>query len=163
VTAFDYVVFGVMAASLLVGGLRGVVSEMLGLIAWVAAFIAARTWATPAGDLLMAGLDDLLWRQLLGFAAVFIAVLLLFAMVRWLMTLLLKAVGLRPLDRVLGALFGVARGMLVVLALVLLGGLSPLPREQWWRQAMFAAPLETMVLSARPWLPAELAKRIRYR
>jgi len=163
VTLFDYVVLGVMAISLLAGGVRGVVSEILGLIALVAAFLAARLWAVPAGNLLMAELDDPLWRQLLGFAVIFIAVLIAFALLRWLAAMLLKAVGLRPLDRALGALFGLARGVLVLLVLVLLAGLTPLPQQQWWRQAMFAAPLETAVLAGKPWLPSELARRIRYR
>ncbi len=162
-TPFDYFVLAVMAVSLLVGVTRGVVSEILALLAWVAAFIAARMWAVPAGNLLLAELSDPLWRQLAGFVAVFVAVLILFALVRWVMGLLLKAAGLRPLDRVLGALFGVARGVLVLLALVLLAGLTPLPQQQWWRQAMFAPPLETGVLAVKPWLPPELAKRIQYR
>lgn len=162
-TPFDYVVLGVMAISLLLGITRGVISEILALVAWLAAFIAARLWAAPAGNLMLAELPDPLWRQLAGFVAVFVAVLILFAVVRWLMTLLLKASGLRPLDRVLGALFGVARGILVVLVLVMLAGLTPLPQQQWWRQAVFAPPLETGVLAVRPWLPPELAKRIQYR
>lgn len=162
-TPFDYVVLAVMALSLLVGVTRGVVSEILALLAWVAAFIAARMWAVPAGNLLLAEWSDPLWRQLSGFVAVFVAVLILFALARGVMTLLLKAAGLRPLDRVLGALFGVARGVLVVLVLVLLAGLTPLPQQQWWRQATFAPPLETAVLAARSWLPPELAKRIQYR
>ncbi len=162
-TPFDYFVLAVMAISLLVGVTRGVVSEILALLAWVAAFIAARMWAVPAGNLLLAELSDPLWRQLAGFVAVFVAVLILFALVRWVTSLLLKAVGLRPLDRVLGALFGVARGVLVLLVLVLLAGLTPLPQQQWWRQAMFAPPLETGVLAVKPWLPPELAKRIQYR
>lgn len=162
-TAFDYFVLAVMAISLLVGVTRGVVSEILALLAWVAAFIAARMWAVPAGNLLLAELSDPLWRQLTGFVAVFVAVLILFALVRWVTSLLLKAAGLRPLDRVLGALFGVARGVLVLLVLVLLAGLTPLPQQQWWRQAMFAPPLETGVLAVKPWLPPELAKRIQYR
>jgi membrane protein required for colicin V production len=162
-TPFDYFVLAVMAVSLLVGVTRGVVSEILALLAWVAAFIAARMWAVPAGNLLLAELSDPLWRQLAGFVAVFVAVLILFALVRWVTSLLLKASGLRPLDRVLGALFGVVRGVLVLLVLVLLAGLTPLPQQQWWRQAMFAPPLETGVLAVKPWLPPELAKRIQYR
>lgn len=162
-TPFDYTVLAVMAISLLVGVARGVVSEILALLAWVAAFIAARLWAVPTGNLLLAELADPLWRQLSGFVAVFVAVLILFALLRWVASLLLKAVGLRPLDRVLGALFGIARGMLVVLVLVLLAGLTPLPQQQWWRQATLAPPLETAVLAVRPWLPPELAKRIQYR
>jgi len=162
-TLFDYFVIAVMVISLLVGIARGVVSEILALIAWVAAFIAARMWAIPAGNLLLAELPDPLWRQLAGFVGVFVAVLIGFALLRWMTTLLLKAVGLRPLDRVLGSLFGVVRGMLALLILVLLAGLTPLPQQQWWRQAMFAPPLETGVLAAKPWLPPELAKQIQYR
>ncbi len=162
-TFFDYFVLAVMAISLLVGVTRGVVSEILALVAWVAAFIAARLWAVPLGNLLLADLPDPLWRQLAGFVAVFAAVLIGFALLRWVTTLLLKAVGLRPLDRVLGALFGVVRGMLVLLILVMLAGLTPLPQQQWWRQATFAPPLETGVLAVKPWLPPELAKRIQYR
>lgn len=162
-TPFDYVVLGVMAISLLLGVTRGVISEILALVAWLAAFIAARMWAVPVGDLMLAEMSDPLWRQLAGFVVVFVAVLILFALLRWLVTLLLKATGLRPLDRILGALFGVARGVLVVLVLVMLAGLTPLPQQQWWRQAMFAPPLETGVLAVKPWLPPELAKRIQYR
>jgi membrane protein required for colicin V production len=112
---------------------------------------------------LLSDLPDPLWRQLAGFVAVFVAVLIGFALVRWITTLLLKAVGLRPLDRVLGAMFGAARGVLILFVLVLLAGLTPLPQQQWWRQAMFAPPLETAVLAVKPWLPPELAKRIQYR
>lgn len=162
-TFFDYFVLAVMAISLLVGVTRGVVSEILALVAWVAAFIAARIWAVPLGNLLLADLPDPLWRQLAGFVGVFAAVLIGFALLRWVTTLLLKAVGLRPLDRMVGALFGVVRGMLVLLILVLLAGLTPLPQQQWWRQATFAPPLETGVLAVKPWLPPELAKRIQYR
>jgi membrane protein required for colicin V production len=163
VTVFDYVALGVVALSLLIGVWRGVVSEILALVAWVAAFIAARTWASPVGEWVAGGAAELVWRQVAGFLAVFVAVLILFALARWLVSLLLKAVGLAPLDRVLGALFGIARGVLVVWVGVLLAGLSALPQQQWWRQAMLAPPLETAVLAAKPWLPPDLAKRIRYR
>lgn len=162
-TLFDYFVLALMAVSLLVGVARGVVSEILALVAWVAAFIAARLWAVPLGNLMLADLPDPLWRQLAGFVGVLVAVLIGFALLRWVTTLLLKAVGLRPLDRGLGALFGVARGVLVLLILVLLAGLTPLPQERWWRQATLAPPLETGVLAVKPWLPPELAKRIQYR
>jgi membrane protein required for colicin V production len=163
VTVFDYAVLGAVALSLLLGVWRGVVSEILALVAWVAAFVSARTWAAPAGDLVALGMAEPAWRQVAGFIAVFVAVLILFALARWLLSLLLKAVGLAPLDRVLGAVFGIARGVLAVWVVVLLAGLSALPQQQWWRQALLAPPLETAVLAAKPWLPPDLAKRIRYR
>lgn len=167
VTVFDYVVLGVVVLSLLVGAWRGVVSEILALAAWVVAFLAARTWATPVGELVAAGLADPfaepLIQQVTGFVAIFVVVLILFALARWMVSLLLRAVGLAPLDRVLGSLFGIARGVLVVWVVVLLAGLTALPQQQWWRQAVFSPLLETAVLAAKPWLPPELAKRIRYR
>lgn len=162
-TVFDYAVLGAVALSLLLGVWRGVVSEILALVAWVAAFVSARTWAAPAGELVALGVTEPAWRQVTGFLAVFVAVLILFALARWLLSLLLKAVGLAPLDRVLGAVFGIARGVLVVWVIVLLAGLTALPQQQWWRLALLAPPLETAVLAAKPWLPPDLAKRIRYR
>jgi membrane protein required for colicin V production len=167
VTVIDFVVIGVVLLSLAVGAWRGMVSEILALVAWVVAFLAARTWATPAGGWLATGLADPLaeplTQQAAGFVAIFVAVLILFALARWVVSLLLRAVGLAPLDRVLGSLFGVARGVLVVWVGVLLAGLTALPQQQWWRQAVLAPPLETAVLAAKPWLPPDLAKRIRYR
>lgn len=162
-TPFDYVVLAVMALSLLVGVWRGVVSEILALLAWVAAFLAARLWATPVGEMMLAAEMAPHWRQLAGFLAVFVAVLIAFALARWLISKMLKAVGLGSLDRLLGALFGIARGVLVVWVGVLLAGLTALPEQAWWRSATLAPPFETAVLASKPWLPPDLAKRIRYR
>jgi len=152
-----------MAISLLVGVLRGVVSELLALAAWVAAFIAARLWGAEVGSRLLSNWPDPLWQQLTGFVVVLVGVLLCFALLRRVLALLLKAVGLRPFDRALGAVFGLARGVLLLFALVMAGGLTPLPQEQWWRGALLAPPLETGVVAAKPWLPPELAQRIQYR
>lgn len=162
-TVFDYAVLAVIILSLLIGGWRGVVSELLALVAWVAAFFAARAWGAQAGEVVASAVTDPLWRLVAGYAAVFVAVLVLFAVGRWLASLLLKAVGLKPLDRMLGAAFGIVRGVLVVWVLVLLAGLTALPQQAWWRQAWLAPPLETSVVAAKPWLPPDLAKRIRYR
>ena len=163
VTVFDYFVFGIVALSLLIGIWRGVVNEILALAAWVTGFWIARTWAIPVGDVLFDGSIEPVWRQTVGFVTIFVVVLVVFVLGRWAVTLMLRAVGLGPLDRVLGAVFGVARGILVVWALVLLAGLTALPQQKWWRQAMFSPPLETAVLAAKPWLPPDLAKRLRYR
>ena len=98
-----------------------------------------------------------------AFAAVFVAVLVLFAIGRMVMASLLRAAGLGWADRLLGMVFGIGRGLLIVLAAVLLGGMTPLPREDWWRDAMLAPPLETAVVAGKPWLPKAVAQRIRFR
>lgn len=162
-TGFDYAVLGVLTVSSLLGLWRGVVSEVLALVAWVAAFLAAREWAGWAGGNLAGLVAEPALRYAAGFVAVMAGVLVLFALGRWLLSLLLKAVGLGPLDRLLGAMFGLARGALIVLAVVLVAGMTSLPKLRWWQEARLAPPLETAAIAAKPWLPADIAKRIRYR
>lgn len=162
-TLFDYGVLAIVGASVLLGLLRGVVSEILALVAWVVAFLAARAAAVPVGAVFADWLRDPVLQYAAGFATVLIGVLMALALLRLALRGLLRAAGLGATDRALGAVFGVARGLLIVLALVLLGGLTALPREPWWREAKFAPPFETAVIALKPWLPQALAKRIRYR
>lgn len=162
-TLFDYLALGIVATSVLLGLWRGVVSEALALAAWVLAFFAARMFGATAAAWMPTSLADPLLRQGLGFLAVFLAVLLVVSLARLLLRELLRAVGLGLIDRLLGAVFGIARGMVVVLAAVLVGGMTSMPRQPWWHDAVLAPPLETVILAGKPWLPADLAKRIRYR
>ena len=162
-TWLDYTVLAILAASALLGVWRGMVGEILAIAAWVAAFFAARALAAQAGVWIPGLPGDPVVRYAAGFVAIFAAVLVLVALARWLIALLLKAIGLAPLDRLLGAAFGLVRGGLVVLAAVLLAGLTSLPQSPGWRSAWSAPPLETAAIAVKPWLPAEVAKRIRYR
>ena len=162
-TAFDYAVLAVIAVSALLGLWRGVVSEILALMAWVVAFLAARAVAADVANWLADQIAEPALRLAAAYALVVVAVLLAFALLRLLLRLLLKAVGLGFLDRLLGGAFGAVRGVLVVLVAVLVAGMTPLPKMEWWREATLSPPLETAVLAARPWLPADAAKRIRYR
>lgn len=163
-TLFDYVVLAVIAASLFLGMWRGLVSELLALVGWVIAFFAARSFAPEVGTALFAKmLADPTMRYVAGFAAVFIATLIIVGLLRLALRGMLSAVGLGMVDRGLGTVFGIARGLAILWALVLVGGLTSLPRETWWRDAITSPPLETAVVATRPYLPATLAKRIKYR
>lgn len=162
-TAFDYAVLTVIVASVLLGLWRGVMSELLALAAWIVAFLAARVFAAEVATRLTGQIAEPGLRLAAAYVVVFVGVLLVFAIARMLVSLLLKAAGLGLLDRLLGAAFGVLRGVLVVLAAVLVAGMTPLPKAVWWRDAMLAPPLETVIIAAKPWLPADAAKRIRYR
>ena len=112
---------------------------------------------------MLTGIADPVVRIVVAWVLVFVIVLLLMALVRLAVRGLLKALGLSLSDRALGVLFGTARGMLIVLALVALGGMLSLAKEGWWSEAYFSAPLETAVLACKPWLPPDVAKRIRFR
>lgn len=162
-TTFDYVVGAVVLASLLLGLWRGVVGEIVALVAWVLAFFAARLWGAQIAHVVFTGIADPALRIVAGWVLVFVAVLLVMSLLRLALRGLLKALGLSITDRLLGVIFGVARGLAIVLVLVAVGGMTSAPKEKWWSEARFSAPLETAVLAGKPWLPPEVAKRIRFR
>jgi membrane protein required for colicin V production len=163
VTIFDYAVFGIIGASSLLGLWRGMISEVLALAAWIVAFIAARALGGEAATYFEGVVAEPALRYAAGFVAVLLFVLVSFAVARLVLSMILKAAGLALVDRLLGAGFGILRGVLIVLVGVLLAGMTALPKSQWWRNAWLAPPLETAVIAAKPWLPAEVAKRIQYR
>lgn len=161
-TLFDYLVLGIIGISLVIGVWRGVVSELLALAAWVVAFIAAREYATSLAPRLVKWIADQNLGLVVAYAGIFIAVLLVFALLRFCISLMMSAVGLGLLDRLLGACFGALRGALIVLVAVMLAGLTSLPKQPYWRDAVLAPPLETVVIAAKRWLPADVAERIKF-
>ena len=162
-TAFDYVVVTIVAASVLLGLWRGVVGEILALVAWVLAFFAAKFFGADVARFLLTSITDPALRIVAAWVTVFVVVLLLMALLRLAVHGLLKALGLSLTDRLLGLFFGAARGLIIVLVLVAVGGMTMAPKEKWWNEAVFSAPLETAVLAGKPWLPPEVSKRIRFR
>jgi membrane protein required for colicin V production len=161
-TWFDYTVLLVIGASALVAVLRGFVREVLSLVSWVAAFVAASAFAGQLAPLLPEAIPNDSLRMLAAFMLVFGATLLAMVVITLAIVELVRVVGLGFVDRVLGLVFGLVRGLLIVLIAVLLAGLTRLPEEQGWRDAMLSQPLEVLALSVRAYLPADLARKIRY-
>lgn len=161
-TIFDYVAITVIALSLGFGLWRGMVSEMIALAAWGLGIFAAFRFGVEAGAAVFSGVEDPTGRALLGCVLIFVGVLVTMAIVRILILKAVKALGLTVSDRLLGMFFGVVRGVLIILVLVALGGMTAAPTQPWWREATLAPPLETAVLALKPLLPHDLSKRIRF-
>lgn len=161
-TVFDYVVIAVVGLSILLSVIRGLVREVLALLAWVVAFLAANFFAGPLATLLPDEMSNVEVRLLVGFGAAFVVVLLSMSLLAMFAANLVKNAGLGVEDRVLGGVFGLARGMLVIVVLVLLAGLTALPKQPVWREAVFSKPLESFVGRVKPWLPGGLSQRITY-
>ena len=161
-TIFDYVVIGIVGLSLLFGLWRGVVSEIVALAAWFIGIYAAVEHGALAGEMVFSGVADPSMRALAGCVLIFVGVLVAMSLVRWAVRNMVKALGLSVSDRLLGMVFGLVRGALITMVLVGLGGMTAAPTQAWWRDATLAQPLETAVLAVKPWLPDDLAKRIRF-
>ena len=159
---FDYGVLTVLGVSLLLGALRGLMREMVSLVGWIAAFVLATAFSGIVAVHMPGSLGPLI-SGLLSFMLIFIGVLVVSGLVGLVLSLLVRAVGLGFLDRLLGAAFGVARGVAIVLLAVLLAGLTPLPREPFWRHAVLSGPFETVALALGPYLPEGMAQRLKYR
>ena len=161
-TVFDYVVIGIVGLSLLFGLFRGVVGELIALLAWGLGLFAALEFGSRVGHMVFGGISDSSMRTLAGCVLVFVGVLVLMALVRLAVRSMVKALGLSVSDRLLGMVFGLVRGVLVTMLLVGLGGMTSAPKQQWWQDATLAPPLQTAVLAVKQWLPDDLAKRIRF-
>lgn len=161
-TLFDYIVFSIVGLSMLIGFMRGIVREVFALAVWVVAFIIARTFAVKLVPFMPASIDTPSLRMMSAFLATFVLAFVAMMIVSAIITALLKRVGMGGADRGLGVVFGFMRGMAIVLIIVLVGGMTTLPREPSWRHAVSAEWFESVALTLRAWLPGDLAKRIEY-
>jgi len=161
-TAVDYVVLGVIALSVLVSVLRGALREVMAIGAWVGSLCLAAYFGPGVAAMLPAKLSDPGVRLAVAFGAILLAGLLLFALVSVAVAQLLRRSGLAGADRVLGALFGLIRAVVILVCLTLAAGLTDLPREPAWRDALSSPPLEALARAVRGHLPSALATRISY-
>ncbi|HTF14193.1 MAG TPA: CvpA family protein [Burkholderiales bacterium] len=161
-TWFDFGVLIVLVASVVISLFHGLAREMVSLGVWVGGFILATFFGGYVAGYLPQSLGPLL-SALMGFLLVFAGVLMIGWIAGLALTSAVRAAGLGPADRALGSVFGLVRGLIIVLVAVLLAGLTPLPRESFWREAALSGPFETAALALRPYLPAGLAQRLKYR
>lgn len=160
-TWIDYAVIAILALSVAWGAWRGLVHEVLSLAGWVLAFLAANLLATPLSESFPANMRPE-FRVVGAFIAVFIATLVVATLASALVTKFVKVSVLQSLDRWLGALFGLIRGLVIIVALAMLAGLTPLPRSSDWTQSATGYSLAQTVIQLKPWLPPAFAERLKY-
>ncbi len=155
---FDWICLGILLASLLLGAWRGLLYEALSLGGWVLAYFAARWVAEPLGHVLPMGDASAEWRFAAGFVLVFIAVAFAGGMLAWAVRGAARALGMRPVDRLLGAVFGVLRGALLLLVLAVAIQLAGQGGEPWWRESASGPWLNQALAQLRPILPPALGQ-----
>jgi len=159
-TLFDVAVVAFLFLSVVLALFRGLIREVVALVSWVIGVVVALLYA---GDLASVFVG---WRitpavaQVLAFIALFVGVLIVGGVVGSLLSRMIRAVGLGWVDRLLGGAFGVVRGLAIVLVFVLIAGVTSLPRNAWWQDALLAPPLVSAALEFRDWLPPAWAERL---
>jgi len=161
-TWFDFGVLSVLVVSVAISLLHGLAREMVSLGVWIGGFVLSTLFGGQVASMLPQSLSPLL-SALMGFLIVFGVVLVIGWIVGLALSSAVRASGLGPADRALGSVFGLVRGLIIVVVVVLLAGLTPIPREPFWRDAALSGPFETAALALRPYLPAGLTQRLKYR
>ena len=156
----DYAIVATILLSVLVGLLRGFMKEVLSLLIWGVAFLVAYQY----GGNLAAQMENYVSlpsaRTVMGFAGLFIAVLFVGGLLNYLIGRLVASTGLDGTDRLLGGLFGAARGLAMVIALLLVAGFTPLPADPWWKESALIQRLQPLLDWSATFLPPGLREHL---
>ncbi|HSG10218.1 MAG TPA: CvpA family protein [Gammaproteobacteria bacterium] len=158
----DVVILALIVLSAVLSLFRGFVKEAVALATWLVALWVAMTFYEELAAWLSQWIDLVSAQKITAFSILFICVLLLGAVVNFLAGKLVSRTGLTGTDKLLGIVFGVARGGVIVAILVLLAGLTPFPQDPWWQDSQFLGYFEEFAMWMRNFLPGEIADNITY-
>lgn len=134
----DIIILVIIGISSLIGVFRGLVKEALSLASWFAAIVAGTLFSAQLADLMVNLINNASLRRIAAFAILFIVVIFAGTILSNLVSKLTQAAGLKGADRTLGALFGILRGLTIVLVIVLVGSQFALSRN--WFSDSFLVP-----------------------
>ena len=150
----DWILSAILAASMLLGVWRGLVYEVLSVIGWIAAFVLAQWFAADVADRLPMQSAGESLRYAAGFILVFVASVFTAGLISALLRKLMSVIGLRPVDRLLGAGLGLFRGVIVLLALTVVLHLTSMAQSDWWQNSQGGPVLSALLKGLKPILPA---------
>jgi membrane protein required for colicin V production len=156
----DYAILATILISILVGLLRGFIKEVFSLVIWALAFLVAYHYGGNVAALMEDHVSLPSARIAMGFAGLFIGVLLVGGLVNYLVGRLVESTGLSGTDRLLGGAFGAARGLAIVIACLLVMAFTPLPADPWWKESALIQRLLPMLQWSAAFLPQALRENL---
>jgi membrane protein required for colicin V production len=133
--AVDTAILVVVVLSCLFGLWRGLVREVLSLLTWVAALVVARVYSAELASY-MVNFDNSSASHVAAFALIFVAVIVVGTLLNRLISKMVTITGLQLVDRMLGGLFGVARGGIIVLVIMFITNVFVSDTEQWQQSTL---------------------------
>jgi len=134
-TQVDTLILAVIAISSAFGVWRGFIKETLSLLSWIAALLVSRVYSESLAGLLESLIDNPSVRYVTAFSVLFVLIIMLGTALNHFMSKLLVVTGLKTLDRLLGAVFGVARGTVIVLVVLFILNVF-VSGSEWWQQSI---------------------------
>lgn len=151
-----------LVCSVVISTLRGLVKEILSLLSWIVSFVVANAYGEDLAALLPDMVPGNVTRLIVAFIALFIGVRLLMMLLTMAIDAVVKASGLTLADRGLGGLFGLGRGLVLVLAAVIVSGMTAVPQQPFWKEALLSPMAETAARTVKPFLPGDVARHVKF-
>jgi membrane protein required for colicin V production len=140
----DWTLIVIITLSSLMSLKRGFVKEALSLATWVIAFVVARTYHSNFQTLLVGSIEEPMLQVIAAFGILFIGTLLVGAGVNFIVGALVRMTGLTPVDRMLGVVFGLARGLILSVVIVAIVRLTPFSSSEWWLNSIMIENLAVL-------------------
>jgi membrane protein required for colicin V production len=161
-SAVDLIILGVVLVSAGISFFRGFIREVLSLAAWATSVWIAITYTPAFSDLLAPHIQLDTLRIATAFLILFVGCLILAAILNKLAGQLIKHTGFSGTDRVLGIVFGAARGGVIIATVVWLAGMTPAPQSLWWTQSLLVGQFEQLAYVIKDSLPPEISRHFSY-
>ena len=156
----DYIIVSILGLSVLLGFMRGFISELLALLTWIAAFYASWLFGTRVATCFAHHIQSSEVRLAIGYGSCFIVTLILGALLHFFVKRLVQGTGISGTDRLLGMCFGIVRGTLLVTLMMFLIRFSPLKHNPWWQQSLLLPTFQSIATKLASVMPKHLEKRL---
>lgn len=158
---FDYLIVGVIALSAIIGFLRGFVREIVAVGVWVAAILVAWLYHPIAAERLSQWITEPSIRLVAGAVILVLGVLTIGAFIGFLLAKLVEKTGFSGTDRMLGVIFGGARGAVLVAMVVFLAALTPIAEDSWWQESQLVGRFRVLGDMIVEMVPPEITEKVR--
>lgn len=153
----DLIIVGIISISTLISLFRGFVKESISLATWILAGMIALHYMDVMASLLEASIASITLRMAAAFVILFVITLIIGAVVNFIVGQMVSKTGLGGTDKALGMAFGLARGVLIIVMLLLLASLTPMPEEPWWQESLLIEHFASISTWLKDFVPKDLA------
>jgi len=158
----DYAIIGLISISLIIGLFRGLIREAFALFTWGLATWIGFTFSLPFATFLENSISLPNARIATAFVVLFVLTLIVGAIISKLLSMLISKTGLTGTDRLAGLVFGIARGVLLIIILVMLAGLTPAPESSWWQKSQLIPHFQILAVWLKNHIPDGIADYLNF-
>ena len=149
----DYSILGIIAVSIVIGLVRGFIREALSIVSWIAAFWVGFTFSGELSSMMKSYITSDQLRIVIAFFILFAIVLILGALVNFILSQFVKKTGLSGTDRMLGLIFGIGRGVLLIAVILLVASATTMPKASWWKESVLLPHFQPVASWLKEFLP----------